>query len=76
MQVAGELEIISRTRISPSKKAGRLGFFKEIFYNKGTYEWETIRKLYASVVKHIRIETGELDWPSDFSRIQTIVHCV
>lgn len=71
MLVAGELEIISSARISPSEKAGRLGLLKEIVYNKGTYEWETIRKFYASVLR--RIETGEMDWTSDFSRIQTIV---
>lgn len=69
--VAGELEIISEVSLPAVEREARLGFLKEIVYNVGAYEWDSVKKLYAAIVR--RIELGTLNWGDDLTSIQSSI---
>ena len=67
--VAGELEIISSSKIDEKEKKGRIKLLKKIAYYFELYEWRGIKKLYAHIIR--QIENGVADWAHDFSEVET-----
>ena len=55
--VAGELEIITTSKIKQSEKTARLSFLKKIVYYSGIYQWKALLDFYAAFVR--QIETGQ-----------------
>lgn len=69
--IAGELEILAISSLKQEERSARLRLLQEIVYNFQFYEWSSIRKLYAAILR--RIETGEYDWQSDYGKLQGMV---
>lgn len=46
--IAGELEIISDTKTGNSERKGRLELLKKLMYLSNSYEFSTIKSLYAA----------------------------
>jgi hypothetical protein len=68
--IAGTLEIISsRNTDKIKKKNGRIKLLKKIAYYFELYEWNSIKKLYAHIIRHI--EHGVATWKHDFSEVET-----
>ena len=61
--IAGELEIISEEDLTKSELEGRLSLLKKIVYYSSTYEFEGLKKFYASWVREI--EVGRKKWSDD-----------
>ena len=67
--VAGELEIMSPSKISEVEIIGRTKLLKRIAYFTELYEWKGLKKLYAHIIR--RIENGLADWSKDFADVET-----
>lgn len=61
--IAGELEIISEENLTKTESQGRLSLLKKIVYYSSTYEFEGLKKFYASWVREI--EVGRKKWSDD-----------
>ena len=61
--IAGELEIISEEDLTKSELEGRLSLLKKIVYYSSTYEFEGLKKFYASWVRET--EVGRKKWSDD-----------
>ena len=68
---AGELEIITRSDISDSEKAGRLEILKNLFYFSTQVDMATVRAMYAAVLR--QIEVGSLKWDADPYQIMQLM---
>ncbi len=66
--IAGELNIIRSKEISEVERKGRMNLLCDMIYNMGHYEWEAILRLYAAILSEI--DAGNLNWKSDFSRLE------
>ncbi|KAL4227290.1 hypothetical protein ACF0H5_012736 [Mactra antiquata] len=69
--VAGELEIISSSKTSKVEKDGRLNLLKRLMYLNSTYEFASIRTLYAAIVREI--ELGNKKWSDDMQFVENAV---
>ena len=69
--VAGELEIISSSKIRNTEKAGRLELLKKIMYLSTSYEFSVLKSFYAAVLREI--ELGRKSWKDDFHYIETAI---
>ena len=67
--VAGELEMLSSSKISEVEIIGRTKLLKRIAYFTELYEWKGLKKLYAHIIR--QIENGLADWPKDFGEVET-----
>ena len=67
--VAGELEIMSPSKISEVEIIGRTKLLKRIAYFTELYEWKGLKKLYAHIIR--QIENGLADWSKDFGEVET-----
>lgn len=67
--VAGELEILSSSKIGDVERIGRTKLLKKIAYYTELYEWKGLKKMYAHIIR--QIENGLADWSKDFSEIET-----
>ena len=65
---AGEIEIILGSNISDSERLGRLKLLRQVAYHAGSYEWASVRNLYAAIVR--KIELGLLSWEGDFTNVE------
>lgn len=61
--VAGELEIITSSKIKQSEKSARIAFLKKIVYYSGIYQWKALLDFYAAFLR--QIETGQKTWKDD-----------
>ena len=68
---AGELEIITRSDVSDSERAGRLEILKNLFYFSTQVDMATVRAMYAAVLR--QIEVGSLSWDADPYQIMQIM---
>jgi len=68
--VAGEIEIISTCK-SSCEKQGRIGLLKRLMYLNSTYEFATIKTLYAAILRDIEI--GLKQWSDDFSSVENAI---
>lgn len=69
--VAGELEIISNSKIRNTEKTGRLELLKKIMYLSTSYEFPVLKSYYAAVLREI--ELGRKSWKDDFYYIETAI---
>ena len=67
--VAGELEILSSSKIGDVERIARTKLLKKIAYYTELYEWKGLKKMYAHIIR--QIENGLADWSKDFSEIET-----
>ena len=61
--VAGELEIITSSKIRQSEKQARLALLKKIVYYSSIYQWKSLLDFYAAFLR--QIETGQKTWKDD-----------
>ena len=67
--VAGELEMLSSSKINEVERIGRTKLLKRIAYFTELYEWKGLKKLYAHIIR--QIENGLADWSKDFGEVET-----
>ena len=63
--VAGELETISSQGINHVEKEGRTRLLKQLVYLKGSYDWDTVRSVYVTIVR--KIELARAQWSDCFT---------
>ena len=66
--VAGELEIITSSKIKQTEKEARLALLKKIVYYSGIYQWKALLEFYAAFVRSI--ETGQKKWKDDSTSLE------
>ena len=65
--VAGELEIVTNTRIDEVERDGRLQFLKQLAYLESAYSLDTIKSIYTAIVSKIEMRLLSWDqWDSEF----------
>lgn len=69
--IAGELEIISSSKINPVEKEGRILLLKKLMYLNSSYEFSVIKSLYAAILREIELGLGS--WGDDFTYVETAV---
>ena len=69
--VAGELEIISSSRIKKGEKKARISLLKKLMYLSTTYEFVTVKSLYAAIVREI--ELGHIKWGDDYQYVESAI---
>ena len=69
--IAGELEIISNSRIKEVERSGRINLLKKMMYLNTSYDFRTLKSYYAACLNEI--ELGLKTWKEDFQQIEAAI---